>query len=71
MLELGFIKLISSTYSTFHSRPYWRCYFSNTDAIIYVVDSMDRERIGISKTELVSMLEVSYKLELKKKLKIK
>lgn len=38
-------------------RPYWRCYFSNTDAIIYVVDSMDRERIGISKTELVSMLE--------------
>ncbi len=39
-------------------RPYWRCYFSNTDAIIYVVDSSDRERIGISKQELVSMLEV-------------
>lgn len=38
-------------------RPYWRCYFSNTDAIIYVVDSSDRERIGISKQELVSMLE--------------
>jgi ADP-ribosylation factor-like protein 1 len=38
-------------------RPYWRCYFSNTDAIIYVVDSCDRERIGISKQELVSMLE--------------
>ncbi|CAL8106437.1 unnamed protein product [Calicophoron daubneyi] len=38
-------------------RPYWRCYYSNTDAIIYVVDSMDRDRVGISKQELVSMLE--------------
>ncbi|XP_013783779.1 ADP-ribosylation factor-like protein 1 isoform X1 [Limulus polyphemus] len=38
-------------------RPYWRCYFSNTDAIIYVVDSIDRDRIGISKEELVSMLK--------------
>lgn len=38
-------------------RPYWRCYYSNTDAIIYVVDSMDRERIAISKTELFAMLE--------------
>ncbi|KAJ8299625.1 hypothetical protein KUTeg_023685 [Tegillarca granosa] len=38
-------------------RPYWRCYFSNTDAIIYVVDSMDRDRIGISKSELIAMLE--------------
>lgn len=40
-------------------RPYWRCYFSNTDAIIYVVDSADKDRIGISKEQLVSMLEVS------------
>merc|ERR1712077_56850 len=39
-------------------RPYWRCYYSNTDAIIYVVDSADRDRMGISKQELVSMLEV-------------
>ncbi|KAF6017552.1 ARL1 [Bugula neritina] len=38
-------------------RPYWRCYYSNTDAIIYVVDSRDRDRIGISKQELVGMLE--------------
>jgi len=38
-------------------RPYWRCYYSNTDAIIYVVDSVDRDRIGISKQELVSMLD--------------
>ena len=38
-------------------RPYWRCYYSNTDAIIYVVDSKDKERISISKQELVGMLE--------------
>ncbi|XP_066447496.1 ADP-ribosylation factor-like protein 1 [Eleutherodactylus coqui] len=38
-------------------RPYWRCYYSNTDAVIYVVDSCDRDRIGISKSELVAMLE--------------
>ena len=28
--------------------------------MIYVVDSADRDRIGISKQELVSMLEVSF-----------
>uniref|UniRef100_A0A9J8A5K1 ADP-ribosylation factor-like 1 n=1 Tax=Cyprinus carpio carpio TaxID=630221 RepID=A0A9J8A5K1_CYPCA len=38
-------------------RPYWRCYYSNTDAVIYVVDSSDRDRMGISKSELVAMLE--------------
>jgi ADP-ribosylation factor-like protein 1 len=43
-------------------RPYWRCYYSNTDAVIYVVDSADRDRIGISKQELVSMLEVKINL---------
>ena len=41
-------------------RPYWRCYYANTDAIIYVVDSADRDRLAISKSELVSMLEVSW-----------
>ena len=40
-------------------RPYWRCYYANTDAVIYVIDSQDRDRIGISKQELVAMLEVS------------
>lgn len=38
-------------------RPYWRCYYSNTDAIIYVIDSTDKERIGLTKKELASMLE--------------
>ncbi|XP_014208533.1 ADP-ribosylation factor-like protein 1 [Copidosoma floridanum] len=38
-------------------RPYWRCYYTNTDAIIYVVDSADKDRIGLSKEELMNMLE--------------
>uniref|UniRef100_A0A2K6U3U8 ADP-ribosylation factor-like protein 14 n=1 Tax=Saimiri boliviensis boliviensis TaxID=39432 RepID=A0A2K6U3U8_SAIBB len=38
-------------------RPYWRCYYSNTDAVIYVVDSCDHDQTGISKSELVAMLE--------------
>lgn len=38
------------------SRPYWRCYFPNTSAIIYVIDSADHARIGTSRTELLTML---------------
>mmetsp|Transcript_11333 Transcript_11333/g.15819 ORF Transcript_11333/g.15819 Transcript_11333/m.15819 type:complete len:182 (+) Transcript_11333:215-760(+) len=37
-------------------RPYWRCYYANTHAIIYVVDSADSERMGLAKKELMSML---------------
>ena len=39
-------------------RPYWKCYYANTDAIIYVIDSNDRERIGIAAEELQAMLKV-------------
>jgi len=45
-------------------RPYWRCYYSNTDAVVYVIDSVDRERMGIAKDELMYMLKVSYILKL-------
>jgi ADP-ribosylation factor-like protein 1 len=38
-------------------RPYWRCYYANTDAVIYVIDSADRERISIARDELEAMLE--------------
>lgn len=38
-------------------RPYWRCYFPNTNAIIYVVDSIDKSRLGDSNQELKLMLE--------------
>ena len=39
-------------------RPYWRCYYPNTDAIIFVVDSTDVERLELAKTELFQLLEV-------------
>ena len=38
-------------------RPYWRCYYPNTDAIIFVVDSADTERMPVAKGELAAMLE--------------
>jgi hypothetical protein len=38
-------------------RPYWRCYYPNTQAIIYVVDSSDVERIGISKEEFHAIVD--------------
>merc|ERR1712157_587618 len=37
-------------------RPYWRCYYANTDAVIYVVDSQDVDRMTTTKEELMSML---------------
>ena len=38
-------------------RPYWRCYYPNTPAIIYVVDSSDVERIGTASEEFHALLE--------------
>ena len=38
-------------------RPYWRCYYPNTQAIIYVVDSSDVERVGTSRQEFHAILE--------------
>ncbi|CAM8959216.1 unnamed protein product [Rhodiola kirilowii] len=37
-------------------RPLWRHYFSNTDGLIYVVDSLDRERIGKAKAEFQTII---------------
>ncbi|KIY49591.1 ARF/SAR superfamily [Fistulina hepatica ATCC 64428] len=37
-------------------RPYWRCYFPNTSAIIYVIDSADHARLETSRGELITML---------------
>ncbi|KAG1753780.1 small monomeric GTPase [Suillus paluster] len=37
-------------------RPYWRCYFPNTSAIIYVIDSSDHARLTTSRSELLTML---------------
>ena len=38
-------------------RPYWRNYFDQTDALIYVVDSSDRERLEESGIELQNLLD--------------
>lgn len=37
-------------------RPYWRCYYSNTAAVIFVVDSTDRDRMPTAAHELHLML---------------
>lgn len=37
-------------------RPYWRSYFANTAAVIFVIDSTDIERLEIAADELKSML---------------
>ena len=30
-------------------RPYWRCYYQDTNAVIFVVDSADKERLEYSR----------------------
>lgn len=37
-------------------RPYWRCYYANTAAVIFVVDSTDIERLQTASEELSAML---------------
>merc|ERR1711935_93779 len=37
-------------------RPLWRHYYQNTQGLIFVVDSNDRERIGEAREELARML---------------
>merc|ERR1719313_2464389 len=38
------------------SRPLWRHYYQNTEALIFVVDSNDRDRIEVAQEELNKML---------------
>lgn len=38
-------------------RPLWRHYFNNTDALIFVVDSQDRDRIERAAGEFKSIIE--------------
>lgn len=37
-------------------RPYWRCYYSNTAAVIFVIDSTDIDRLNTASNELAAML---------------
>ncbi|BBN19015.1 protein MpARFB1 [Marchantia polymorpha subsp. ruderalis] len=38
-------------------RPLWRHYFNNTDGLIYVVDSLDRERIDKAAAEFQTIVQ--------------
>ena len=38
-------------------RPYWRNYFDQTDALIYVIDSADRRRMEETGVELQQLLD--------------
>jgi ADP-ribosylation factor-like protein 3 len=38
-------------------RPYWRNYFDNTDALVYVIDSADSERLEEVNVEISRLLE--------------
>ena len=40
-----------------HIRPYWKNYYSNTDAIIYMVDSSDKRRNDEAAEELEGLME--------------
>ncbi|KAF9670479.1 hypothetical protein SADUNF_Sadunf13G0073400 [Salix dunnii] len=43
-------------------RPLWRHYFNNTDGLIYVVDSLDRERIGRARGEFQTIIKDPFML---------
>lgn len=43
-------------------RPYWRNYFDNTDALVYVIDSADGERLEEVNVELTRLLTEEDKL---------
>lgn len=38
-------------------RPLWRHYFNNTDGLIFVVDSLDKDRMGRAAQEFRSIIE--------------
>mmetsp|Transcript_7240 Transcript_7240/g.7480 ORF Transcript_7240/g.7480 Transcript_7240/m.7480 type:complete len:181 (+) Transcript_7240:16-558(+) len=38
-------------------RPYWRCYYENTNAIVFAIDSSDKDRIEVVRNELYLLLE--------------
>ena len=56
-LTLFFFTLFfSNTHTQLQIRPLWRHYFQNTQGLIFVVDSNDRDRVGEARDELHRML---------------
>ncbi|KAL0383217.1 UNVERIFIED_CONTAM: ADP-ribosylation factor 1 [Sesamum calycinum] len=56
-LESNWFVNIMKVFILLLKRPYWRCYFPNTQAIIYVVDSSDTDRLVVAKEEFHAILE--------------
>lgn len=46
-------------------RPFWRNYYEETDAIVWVIDSADSDRLRMCKDELQSVLNADVKKERK------
>ena len=53
MVLLAFVQDLGGQTSI---RPYWRCYYANTAAVIFVIDSTDIERLSTAADELSAML---------------
>lgn len=53
--NLSFLSKLQNT-TTHQIRPLWRHYFQNTQGLIFVVDSNDRDRVGEARDELHRML---------------
>lgn len=49
-------KLTPTSLPLHQIRPLWRHYFQNTQGLIFVVDSNDRDRVGEARDELHRML---------------
>ena len=49
-LALSLTLSLTPTLTQTSIRPYWRCYYQNTNAVIYVVDSADQVRVRVRRT---------------------
>lgn len=46
MLVVPVVVCVDDSYPRATGRPYWRCYYADTNAIIFVVDSADTQRLA-------------------------
>lgn len=56
LLVVSQLKVSDTARAHLQIRPLWRHYFQNTQGLIFVVDSNDRDRIGEARDELHRML---------------
>ena len=57
-VEVGNLTLqIRDLGGLYQIRPFWHIYFKDNQGVVFVVDSADRERIDLCKTELQALLK--------------